>query len=147
MIFREAQPEDIPQIQAVRNSVRENRLSDPGLVTDADCEEFMFTRGKGWVCEVDENIVAFAIVDLVHSNIWALFVRPEFEQQGIGRKMMDNMLSWYFAHAKESVWLGTAPNTRAEKFYRSSGWVEAGTQGKGEIKFVLTFADWQKRKK
>jgi hypothetical protein len=41
IIIREAQPEDIPQIQIVRNSVKENTLSDPGLVTDKDCEEFL----------------------------------------------------------------------------------------------------------
>jgi hypothetical protein len=42
-IFREATPQDIPQIQIVRNAVKENRLSDPGLVTDRDVEEFIST--------------------------------------------------------------------------------------------------------
>ena len=32
-IFREALIADIPQITIVRNSVKENMLSDPGLVT------------------------------------------------------------------------------------------------------------------
>jgi len=36
MIIREAVPEDIPEIQYVRNSVKENTLSDPNLVTDKD---------------------------------------------------------------------------------------------------------------
>lgn len=39
MIIREANVKDIKQIQVVRNSVKENALSDPNLVTDADCEE------------------------------------------------------------------------------------------------------------
>lgn len=38
MAFREATLQDIPQIQIVRYSVKENVLSDPGLVTDEDCE-------------------------------------------------------------------------------------------------------------
>ena len=37
MTFREANNTDIKQIQIVRNAVTENTLSDPGLVTDADC--------------------------------------------------------------------------------------------------------------
>jgi uncharacterized protein with PhoU and TrkA domain len=74
MIFREAKLEDISQIQIVRNSVKENTLSNPNLVTDQDCEVFMFERGKGWVCEVDDTIVGFAIADLVDKNIWALFL-------------------------------------------------------------------------
>jgi hypothetical protein len=38
MFIREARVEDITQIQRVRNSVKENTLSDPNLVTDQDCE-------------------------------------------------------------------------------------------------------------
>jgi hypothetical protein len=36
MIFREATIKDIPQIQIVRTSVKENELSDPALVSDKD---------------------------------------------------------------------------------------------------------------
>ena len=41
MIFREAEIEDIQQIQIVRNLVKENTLSNPELVSDADCLEFI----------------------------------------------------------------------------------------------------------
>ena len=41
MIIREAKIDDIKQIQIVRNSVTENTLSNPNLVTDEDCEEFI----------------------------------------------------------------------------------------------------------
>lgn len=64
MTFREANNTDIKQIQIVRNAVTENTLSDPGLVTDADCLEFITQRGKGWVCEIDNQIVGFSIADL-----------------------------------------------------------------------------------
>jgi len=138
MIFREAKPGDIPQIQVVRNSVKENTLSDPGLVTDADCLEFITQRGKGWVCETDGKIVGFAIADLEEKNIWALFVDPEHEGKGIGRQLQKLMLAWYFAQGKDKVWLGTAPGTRAERFYRKSGWTENGTNGPKEIRFEMS---------
>lgn len=73
IIIREARKVDIPQIQVVRNSVKENTLSDPALVTDADCEEFLFKRGKGWVCEIESRMVGFSIADLKEHNIWAFF--------------------------------------------------------------------------
>ena len=57
MIFREATLADITQIQIVRHAVKENVLSNPALVTDADCEEFITHRGKGWVCEIENVIV------------------------------------------------------------------------------------------
>ncbi|TNE47895.1 MAG: N-acetyltransferase [Bacteroidetes bacterium] len=145
MKIREAEITDIEQIQAVRNAVKENTLSDPALVTDQDCEDYMTNRGKGWVCVVDDRVVGFSIVDLQDNNIWALFVRPEFEQQGIGRQLHDIMLDWYFEQTQAPVWLGTAPGTRAEVFYRKSGWTEIGTHGKGEIKFEMTETVWKNR--
>ncbi len=145
MIFREARLGDIQQIQVVRNSVTENTLSNPDLVTDKDCEEFLFSRGKGWVCEIDGQIVGFSIADLKDNNIWALFLHPDYEKQGIGKKLHDMMLDWYFAQTSENVWLGTSPGTRAATFYRKTGWKEIGTHGKGEIKFEMTAEDWKKR--
>jgi hypothetical protein len=81
MIFREAQTTDIPQIQIVRNSVKENVLADPSIVTDKDCEEYLAVCGKGWVCEVNNTIVGFAIIDLKEKNIRALFLRTEHEKK------------------------------------------------------------------
>ena len=143
MTFREAKIEDIKQIQIVRNSVKENMLSNPDLVTDKDCEEFMTERGKGWVCEIDNQIVGFAIADLKEDNIWALFLHPEFEGKGIGTKLHNMMLDWYFSTGKEKVWLGTSPNTRAEKFYTKSGWTKNGKHGNDEVKFEMSKSEWE----
>ena len=145
MVFREAKSGDIQQIQKVRNSVKENMLSNPELVSDQDCYDFIINRGKGWVCEVENRIVGFAIVDLQDKNIWALFLMPEFEKKGIGRQLHKIMLNWYFTQTKSNLWLGTSPNTRAEAFYRKAGYTETGTHGKGEIKFEMTYENWKKQ--
>ncbi len=142
MIFREADLSDIKQMQVVRNAVKENVLSDPGLVTDKDCEAFISIRGKGWVCEKDLQVVGFAIADLQDNSIWALFVHPEYESMGIGLALHNTMLDWYFSQTKNTVWLGTAFHTRAEKFYRKAGWTEVGVHGSKEIKFEMTYDDW-----
>lgn len=146
MTIREATISDIKQIQIVRNSVKENTLSNPDLVTDEDCKEFITVRGKGWVCEINNEIVGFSIADLQDHNIWALFLHPGFEKQGIGKKLHDIMIDWYFEQTNETVWLGTSPDTRAETFYRKAGWTEIGTHGRGEIKFEMTYNDWMKKK-
>lgn len=142
--YREAQIEDIKSIQSVRHSVKENILSDPGLVTDADVEAFLTKRGKGWVCEMDGNIVGFAIADLQEENIWALFLRPEAEGLGIASHLHHLMMDWYFSTGKKEAWLGTSPNTRAEKFYLRKGWTKAGKHGEDEIKFTMSKEDWLK---
>lgn len=144
MIFREAVLEDIPAIQVVRNSVKENMLSDPALVSDKDCEEYMFVRGKGWVCEMHGNILGFAIADLKDDNIWALFIHPDHEKKGIGKKLHQIMMDWYFDQEKEKVWLSTAPGSRAEGFYKAAGWKQTGITRSGEVKFEMSAEDWQR---
>ncbi|MDH6210021.1 hypothetical protein M2254_001605 [Chryseobacterium sp. BIGb0186] len=64
---------------------------------------------------------------------------PILKRKEIGKKLHDIMLDWYFTQTKKNVWLGTSPNTRAEIFYRKSGWNEIGIHGKNEIKFEMTF--------
>ena len=145
MIFREAHINDIPQIQIVRTSVKENVLSDPSLVSDKDCEQFLTVRGKGWVCVIEDRVVGFSIADMKEKNVWALFVHPDHEANGIGKRLHKEMLEWYFDQTKETIWLGTAPDSRAEKFYRLNGWKEVGVHGKGEIKFEMSFEDWKKK--
>ena len=143
MNIREAEIKDISQIQVVRNLVKENRLSDPALVPDSDVEDYITRRGRGWVCEINGQVVGFAIADLVDNNIWALFIHPGFEKSGIGKKLHDEMMNWYFLQTDKTVWLGTSPGTRAESFYRKAGWKETGTHGKGEIKFEMTKDEWR----
>jgi GNAT superfamily N-acetyltransferase len=142
MTFREATAADIKRIQYVRHAVKENVLSDPLLVTDEDCNEYLTVRGKGWVCELHDKMIGFAIADLKENSIWALFLLPEFENKGIGKKLQQIMLSWYFEQTTHTVWLTTSPGTRAEGFYRKSGWQEKGRKDNGEIRFEMAFEDW-----
>ena len=145
MTIREAKATDVEQIQVVRNSVKENVLSDPDLVTNEDCIEHITQRGKGWVCEVNNRVVGFSIVDLNERNVWALFLHPDFESKGIGRKLHDIMLQWYFEHTSETLWLGTDPGTRAEQFYVKAGWHKVGVRENGEVKFEMTHDSWVKQ--
>lgn len=142
MHFREAVLSDIPQIMDVRLSVKENILSNPDLVTEADCVEFLSVRGKGWVCESSGKILGFAIVDMIDHNIWALFVRPDDEGRGIGKRLHHWMMDWYFTQTQDTAWLGTSPGTRAEQFYRHFGWMQTGFRKNGEIRFEMTAAVW-----
>ena len=145
MIYREVEIKDIHQMHVVRTSVKENVLSNPGLVTLQDYQDYLTSRGKGFVCEIDNIIVGFSIVDLIDKNVWALFVDPAYEGKGIGKKLHDLMLSWYFSQTTETLWLGTEPNTKAEIFYRKNHWMENGRHGKNEIKFEMNFENWRSR--
>ena len=147
MQFREANEDDIKQMQVVRNLVKENVLSNPARVPDEAYTNYLTRRGKGWVCTVDGAVIGFSIADLEGHNIWALFIHPDYERQGIGKKLHGLMMDWYFSKTSEKVWLSTAPNSRAESFYRKAGWQGTGLYGKGEIKFEMTSEQWKLSRK
>ena len=143
MIFREVRIEDLEGLKYVRNNVVENTLSNPLLISDKDYIEFIESRGKGWICEMDNKIVGFAMVDLRENNVLALLVLPVYEKRGIDLRLHNIMLSRYFYQTKNCLWLSTSPNTRAEKLYRKFGWKEKGKHGIEEIKFEMTFENWK----
>ncbi|HET6226761.1 MAG TPA: GNAT family N-acetyltransferase [Bacteroidia bacterium] len=143
--YREATVSDIPQLQRIRNAVKENVLSNPNLITTDDYQNYLTQLGKGWVCEIDNQLVGFAIVDIKNKNVWALFVDPLFEKKGIGKKLQELMLDWYFKK-RDIIWLGTAPHTRAARFYTNTGWTQTGMHGTKELKFEMTSIDWKKNK-
>lgn len=98
MKIREALVTDIPEIQIIRHSVKENILSDPNLVSDADCVEYITNRGKGWVYEINNLMVGFAIADLQENNIWALFILPEYEKMVLGKITRHNVEMVFFSN-------------------------------------------------
>jgi GNAT superfamily N-acetyltransferase len=145
MTFREATLNDIAQIQVVRHLVNENTLSDPALVPDEDVAFYITQKGKGWVCETNAKIVGFSIVDLREKSVWALFVDPEYERSGVGKRLHRLMMDWYFNQTQEKICLGTAPKTRAEEFYKRQGWTPVGNYSNGEVKFEMNFEKWNNR--
>ena len=145
MIIREAIHTDIPEIQIIRNSVRENQLSDPKLVTDNDVADYISRRGKGWVCEQDNKLLGFAIVSILDKNVWALFMHPDYEGKGLGKLLHEEMMNWYFSQAENDIWLSTSPGTRAASFYIKAGWEEKGITKNGEIRFEMKKQKWLNR--
>lgn len=145
MIIREAILTDIPKIQIIRNSVRENQLSDPKLVSDNDVADYITRRGKGWVCEQDNKLTGFAIVSILDKNVWALFMHPDYEGKGSGKLLHKEMMNWYFSQTNYDIWLSTSPGTRAASFYSKAGWEEKGITKNSEIKFEMTKQHWLNR--
>ncbi len=144
MRIAEACVEDIPEIHRVRVSVRENVLADPSRVQPHHVVEMIETRGKGWVCRIDGKLRGFSFADLKERNIWALFVEPGYEQRGIGRALHDLAVGWLFEQGNLAIWLATEPDTRAENFYRSAGWIAKELEPNGDRRFELHLRDWRR---
>ena len=115
-VLRQATRADIADIQRVRHAVKENRLRSR-VITDQEVAQAIEVTGRGWVIEVDGRIRAFAIGNAETGNIFALFVDPEHERRGYGRRLQDEMLRSLFSRGVKLLWLSTEPDTRAEHFY------------------------------
>jgi GNAT superfamily N-acetyltransferase len=140
MRVRVATAADIPLMHRLRMSVRENRLANPASVQPADYTGRL-TSGRGWVCELDDEVVGFAVADQVTASVWALFVHPAYEGRGVGRALHAEVVRWLFARGLDRIRLSTETGTRAERFYTALGWTAVGRQANGELLFELTPGD------
>lgn len=137
MIFREATLEDIPVLSEIRLSVTENVLSDPSKVTPEIVAAYLSVSGKGWLCEVDEEVVGFSIASLSDASIWALFVKPGYESRGIGIRLLKLATSWLFSAGAARISLSTEAKTRADRVYERQGWQRGEVKANGEVGYEL----------
>ena len=117
-------------------AVRENRLTS-SVITEADYVAAIEEHGRGWVVEDARKIVGFAVGDARDGNIWALFVHPDHERRGHGRRLHDAMVAWLRSRGLERLWLTTEAGTRAQRFYEAAGWQADGRTKGGSIRYIL----------
>jgi len=136
LVVRLARAEDVPELRRIRAAVRENRLVSRTIDADEYVRE-MTEPGRGFVAEADGVIVGFAVANASTGNVWALFVHPDHEGRGHGRRLHDRLVEWLLSREGPVPWLTTAPFTRAERFYLAAGWTLVGPTGRGEVRFEL----------
>ena len=135
--YREAHSGDIAEIREIRLMVKENTLSDPSIITYEMCQEYLDLRGRAWVCELDGKILGFSYAAREDGSIWALFIRPEYEGQGIGSRLLKLATAWLFELGHAQVILGTSPDTRADRFYQAQGWQRGALKNAKEVCYTL----------
>lgn len=138
--MRVATRSDVPAIMRIRAAVRENRL----VSRQIPAEEVLWTMerlGRGWVAEEGGEVVGFAIGNAESGNIWALFIDPDFEGRGHGRRLNDAMVAWLWSRGLQRIWLTTEAGTRAERFYGLAGWKRVGQASYDEVLFEQVCED------
>ena len=135
-VFREAAYNDIPHMSRIRLAVTENALRDPARITPQMYADFLEKDGRGWVALIDGEIVAFSYANRIDGSIWALFIEPRFEGQGLGKQLLSLATDWLFALGFRQVTLSTGTHTRAAQFYTCLGWRLASSSA-GDSVFVL----------
>jgi|SRR5215217_1651390 len=138
IIIRDAAEGDIPGIFAVRISVRENHLSTEQLaeigITHQTILETIHKEPCMWVAVNDDDIIGFSMGSSEDSCLFAAFVRPEWEGQGIGRLLVERAEQFLF-ESSQSLWLHTEGSSRAAGFYEKLGWKRTSLWQDGEYRF------------
>ena len=137
LIFREALAGDVPAMSAIRLAVTENRLSDPSRVTTAMYHDYLERLGKSWVCECDGVIAGFAAADTTDAAVWALFVDPQCEGLGIGKRLLALLVDYLFSLGHDKIVLSTGADTRADTFYSAQGWERGKMKNDVEVHYCL----------
>ena len=135
-LLRRAVAADVPGIPCVRMSVRENRLTTT-VITEADTVAMLEVNGRGWVVECEDEVIAFAIGNATNGSLWALFVHPDHEARGHGRRLLERAVRWLHSRGWRRLWLTTEPHTRARGFYEAAGWRCIGPAPHGEVRLEL----------
>jgi ribosomal protein S18 acetylase RimI-like enzyme len=127
-IYREIKEIDIPAIFKVRISTDENNLSLSELeslgITEDSVLEKLRTTYKGWLSEVDGNVVGFTMGNNVTCEMWVIAVMPEYINLGIGTELLRLVEEWLWGCDCKKIWLTTDidKKLRAYSFYIKNDW-------------------------
>ena len=140
--IRIAVPSDMDAMARIRTSVRENHMSVEGMaavgITPASVLEMLATTSRGWMASIDQVPAGFAIANAAKATVFAMFVHPDYEGRGIGKRLLAETESWLFAQGCDEIWLDTGqePKIRAHGFYRRLGWILSGPSVPGELRYI-----------
>ncbi|WPF82872.1 GNAT family N-acetyltransferase [Sanguibacter sp. 4.1] len=122
--------------------MRENHMTVEELAADGITAEslpgMLRGSGRGWVAELEGQVAGFVMVDAEEATVFALFVRPDVEGQGLGRALLETAERWLAEQGVSETWLVTDRDrdVRANGFYRHLGWQDDGVQEDGQVRFV-----------
>lgn len=124
---RMATVEDVESLFEIRTSVTQNHLSREQMdalgITPQVLSSAINEGPCVWIAEVDERPVAFSMIDRDEGEVFAMFVRPAYENRGLGRLLMAAAEAELF-RAHERIFLVTdgRQEIRANGFYQRLGW-------------------------
>lgn len=129
----------------VRLAVRENVITPERLraldIHAGSIADMLGTSHCAYCAEVDGEVVGFAMAERSAASIWALFIRPQWEGKGLGRRLMDVTLQALWQAGHQRATLSTEPETRAYRFYVRQGWRHTGFNAIGEAELELLRPD------
>lgn len=131
--MRAAVGSDLKVCTAIRGKTRDNPISEEYLRSIGVTEEkwwSLMDENKiiGSVYECDGQVVGFCFGDTESAEILVLALLPEHDNQGIGKKLLLDVVRKLRQIGHQKLWLAASqdPAIRAHGFYRHMGWEPTG---------------------
>lgn len=134
LIYRYAIPEDVDACVELRRKTRENAISVEqlrarGITRESWRREVSDGVLHGCVCVAGGKIVGYCFGARDTGEIAVLAVLQEYENKGIGKTLLNEVVQVLKNLGFERLFLGCSsnPQTRSYGFYRHLGWQSTGT--------------------
>ncbi len=124
MRLRKMNPTDLAQVVAIEKAC----YTFPW--TEDIFQDCLNTRYDCWVCELGDDVLGYCIMSMAvgESHILNLCVSPKEKKQGIGRKLLEHLISIASKKA-EMMFLEVRPsNINAIALYENMGFNEIGVR-------------------
>ncbi|MDO8052017.1 GNAT family N-acetyltransferase [Janthinobacterium sp. SUN211] len=135
--FHPARAEDTPAFIDLRGRTRQNavsaeRLAEVGITADTWAEMMHSGSLPGHVCHHDGQLAGYCFGERDTGEIVVLALLPEFEGRGIGKTMLERVMTDLRAQGHQRLFLGCSddPASRSYGFYRYLGWTSTGERDK-----------------
>ena len=132
--YRSALPEDAAICVALRGKTRENAVSEErlrslGITANSWADNIRSGALPGHICTFEEKIVGYCFGARTTGEVEVLVVLPDFENRGIGRKLLQRTIRELAGFGHSRLFLGCSPcaASRSYGFYRHLGWRSTGT--------------------
>ena len=139
-LIRVATQDDVDTLFVIRTSVVQNHLSVEQMadlgITPQVLADSIRAAPCVWIAEVNDQPAAFAMVDLAEGEVFAMFVRPTFENLGLGRQLMAVAEAALVAR-HDTLYLVTdgRDEIRANGFYQRLGWSVVGPVDGDDVRY------------
>lgn len=108
MKYREITLKDAPSIFDLRVATNESNFTYEEIeargITYKLLEKQLLNNCKGWLCESNNYIIGFVIVDKNAAKIWALEVLPVHNKQQIRTHLLNLAEHWLLSCGKANFW-------------------------------------------
>ncbi|WP_349239480.1 GNAT family N-acetyltransferase [Pelomonas sp. V22] len=149
--FQAALPHHIAACIVLRGKTRQNavsaaRLAELGVTGASWSADVQAERLLGILAFEGEQLAGYCFGDATSGEIVVLALLPAFEDQGLGRALLDRAMSLLRELGHQRLFLGCSadPASRSHGFYRHLGWVPTGKRdrlGDEELEFLFASAE------